>query len=85
MIPIDSARLRLDHTTLMNVERLVEGFDDRLKQLTREVDALDVEPTYVCDCTCNDDLADLQAEYDALAARIAKLEVLLTQVPGTTS
>ena len=65
---------------LMQVERLVETIEDKVGELTREVDSIDTYP--VCDCACDEDIRDLQSDLEALYRRVERLEAMLPQQPG---
>jgi hypothetical protein len=82
---LPSERVALDHATLIAVERTVDGLIDEVRQLTREVDGMDTDPTYTCDCSCDEELRDLRSDLDQALGRIVQLEVMLTQGPGTTT
>ena len=69
---LTSDRVALDHTTLMVVERKIEEIDDHVQELTREVDGLDIYPS--CDCSCDEDIRDLQSDLASALTRISALE-----------
>ena len=81
-----SDRLGIDHHTLMQVERTVEDLGDQVKELTREVDGIEVEPNYTCDCSCDgtigeveDDIQDLYRSVESLTKRVEALEEWITK------
>jgi hypothetical protein len=74
-----------DHWTLMQVERNVERLDDHVRELTKEVDGMDVSPEYSCDCSCDGIIGELEDDIQDLYKRIEKLEAILTGRPGTTT
>jgi hypothetical protein len=82
---LPSERVALDHTTLVQTERKVEEIERDLKYLTMEVNEIDRDPTYTCDCSCEEELRDLRSDLDQALGRIVQLEVMLTQGPGTTT
>lgn len=77
----------LRQVVLVQVERRVEGLEDQVKDLTREVDGLDLECDHSCDCNAydllqmEDDIDQLQEtvrimleNQEALLKRITELE-----------
>jgi len=80
----EAQRLTLHKTVLVQVERRVEDLEQEYKDLAHEVDNIDFEPNYTCDCSCDGDIQDLykvleeqQKTMELLTARILGLEAKL--------
>lgn len=81
---LPSERVALDHATLIAVERMVEQIEDNLERLGREVDGLDSDRTYHCDCACYEEMADLQSDVRTLEGQILAINTLLARKKNKT-
>lgn len=80
MLGEKARRADMYRAVVVQLERRVEDIGSRVDELTREVDDIEIEPEYTCDCSCDGDLDEqwgmLNTHQNILEALTARLEAI---------